>query len=589
MKILAINGSPRGTGSNTDRILQPFLEGSLEAGAETETVYLKEKRINYCVGCFTCWTRTPGVCIHKDDMPDLLEKIREADILVYASPLYIFTVTAQMKTFLDRCIPLLQPYIVKRGDQYIHPTRYENNYPKKAVLISNCGFPERHHFTGMVETFRRLTASPDTELAATILCAGGELLKQSALQEQLRWYIDAARLAGREVTEKGRILPETQAALDRPLADPEFYSQMANAYWDSVIPRVPKVGRASTEKETGTPLSPPRSRDTVRDMIAGMAMVFNPQAAAGGSGQSEQPLEAVIQFRVTGNEPGEYYLRIAEEKCAAFEGVHPQPTLTIHTPSEVWLAISRRELSGTEGFIKKKYRIEGDMGLLMRFEQLFPSGDGPAAEPPTVPEYFQAPSLEETVQRGPLKLGMHWLTLAFVPWIANAIMIDIRGLSLWVSIGIPLLLGLLLWGYRRAFGRPTWMETGGPIYFAVAGLVTLFGSDFFRTYNVVVGNLVLSGIWMSTLATATPLTFEYSKWSYPPALWPTFAFVRTNAVLTAFWGVMFLLMSVTALIGCFAPAHQGLWVIIRNLLLIPGFAFTSWFQKWYPVRLEKAK
>ena len=102
MKILAINGSPRGKKSNTDRILQPFLAGAREAGAETETVYLKEHKINYCLGCFNCWTVTPGVCVQKDDMAALLEKIRGVDMLIYASPLYIFNVTAQMKTFLDR-------------------------------------------------------------------------------------------------------------------------------------------------------------------------------------------------------------------------------------------------------------------------------------------------------------------------------------------------------------------------------------------------------------------------------------------------------------------------------------------------------
>jgi putative sterol carrier protein len=493
-----------------------------------------------------------------------------------------------MKTFLDRCIPLADPHIIKRGGQYIHPKRYESDYPKKAVLVSNCGFPERHHFSGMAETFRRLTSSPDTELAAIILCAGGELLRQPAVREQLQWYIDAARLAGREVVQEGKIAPETQATLDRPLADAEFYSQMANAYWDSVIPRIPTPTSASETRETGTPLPPPGSRGSMRDIISGMAMAFNPKAAA-ESPNSDRALEAVIQFRVSGNEPGDYYLRISGRKCAAFEGVHPQPTLTILTPSEVWLAVSRGELSGTEGFIKKKYRIEGDMGLLMRFDQLFPSGDGPAPEPTAAPEYLQPPSLQETEQRGPLKLGMHWLTLAFVPWIANMVMVDIRGLSAWVSIGLPLLLALLLWGYRRVFGRPTWMEAGGPVYFAVAGLVTLLGSDFFRAYGVVVGNLALSGIWMSTLAATVPLTSHYSKWNYPPALWPTPAFVRTNAIITAFWGIIFLLMGLTELVGRYTPANQGLWTIARNLLLVPGFAFTVWFQKWYPVRLDKAK
>ncbi|HIP97427.1 MAG TPA: hypothetical protein EYH32_09475 [Anaerolineae bacterium] len=363
MKILAINGSPRGARGNTDRILQPFLEGARQAGAETEVVYLKDKEINYCRGCFTCWTKTPGVCVHKDDMPELLEEIRQADIVVYASPLYIFNVTAQMKTFLDRHIPLAQPYIVQRGDQYIHPMRYEEEWPKKVVLISNCGFPERHHFAGLVEPFRRFTSAPDMELAATILCAGGELLRQPALQESLQWYVEAARRAGREVVEGGRVTPGTQEVLDRPLVeDPAVYSRMANAYWDSVVVR-PEAETESGEGEPDTRLPPPASRDTMRDIVAGMALIFNSEAAG--------DLQAVVQFDVSGAEPGQYYLRIAEGKCAAFEGVHPEPTLTIHTPSEVWLAISRGELDGAQAMMSGQYTVEGDLGLLMRFNRLF--------------------------------------------------------------------------------------------------------------------------------------------------------------------------------------------------------------------------
>ena len=379
MKILAINGSPRGKKSNTDRILQPFLEGAREAGAETETVYLKDKTINPCIGCFTCWTKTPGVCVHKnDDMPALLEKLREAAVVVYATPLYVFTVTAQMKAFMDRHIPLLKPFILERDGQYVHPQRYESRH-SKVVLISNCGFPERHHFSGLEETFRCFTSGPDSELAGTILCAGGELLKQPALQKNIQWYIEAARQAGREVVEQGHIAPETQETLDRPLMEnPAVYARMANAYWNSVVAR-PEGEAGPGEGESGTlqqahrheysrwqgsaRLPPPTSRDTVRDMIAGMALVLNPDAAG--------DLQAVVQFDVSGDEPGQYYLRFAEGECAAFEGTHPEPTLTIHTPSEVWLRISRGEMDGAQAMMSGQYTVEGDLGLLMRFSQLF--------------------------------------------------------------------------------------------------------------------------------------------------------------------------------------------------------------------------
>ena len=87
-------------------------------------VYLKDKKINPCLGCYTCWFRTPGTCVHQDDMPELLERRRHSDIIVYATPLYVYTVSGMMKDFMDRGLPLAMPHIVKYGDRYGHPRRY---------------------------------------------------------------------------------------------------------------------------------------------------------------------------------------------------------------------------------------------------------------------------------------------------------------------------------------------------------------------------------------------------------------------------------------------------------------------------------
>jgi putative NADPH-quinone reductase/putative sterol carrier protein len=366
MKVLVVNGSPRGPRGNTDRIVQPFLEGAREAGATTEVVYLRDKEIKHCQGCFTCWTKTPGVCIHNDDMPVLLEKLRDSDVLVFATPLYIYTVTGLMKGFMDRMLPLAQPYIVQRGEHFTHPPRYAQDHPTKFVLISNCGFPERHHFSGLQETFRRYAGGDG--LAGMICCAGGELLRHPAMREGLTWYLDAAREAGREVVAEGYITPETQAVLDRPLVeDPADYARMANAYWDSVgVERVGDIDPVPADQDavSGTPLPPPQGQDTMRDIVAGMAMTFNPEVAG--------DMEAVIQFDVTGEDAQEaYYLQIADGDCLAYAGQHPDPMLTIHTPADVWIAVSRGELNGQAAFMAQKYTVTGDFGLLMKLHRLF--------------------------------------------------------------------------------------------------------------------------------------------------------------------------------------------------------------------------
>jgi putative sterol carrier protein/putative NADPH-quinone reductase len=373
MKVLAINGSPHGAKGNTERVLQPFLEGAREAGAETEVIYLKDYKIKHCIGCFTCWTKTPGVCVHKDDMPALLEKLREAEVTVYATPLYVFTVSGLMKDFMDRLIPMAQPYIIRRGGHYIHPPRYAplGDEPGKIVLISNSGYPERHHFSGMEETFRRWTDSPDEELAGAICCAGGALLQSEALQENVQWYLDAARQAGRQVIEEGHISPETQEILDRPLIeDLDAYVGIINAFWQShgielYDPTKGAPEQPSEAPKAGVPLPPPQSMDTMRDLVSGMALSFNPKAAG--------DLEAVIQFDVTGDHPESYYLDIAQGACTAYAGEHPSPEMTIHTPADVWMAISRGELNGAGALMQGKYSVTGNLGLLMRFSKLFSS------------------------------------------------------------------------------------------------------------------------------------------------------------------------------------------------------------------------
>lgn len=232
MRILSINGSPRGAAGNTDMLTRAFLEGAAREEDTVEMVYLKEKKIEHCNGCFTCWFRTPGICAHKDDMVGLLEKIRHADVLLFASPLYVFSVTGLMKDFTDRLIPMAQPYIdLKDGVSY-HPSRYPDYNLKAAVLLSTSGFPEQCHFSGMKESFRRAFSGNNPGMRNMICCAGGTLLTMPGTTGLFEWYLDAARQAGREVIEKGVISDATQSILDRPLVDDAAtYVAKANEHW----------------------------------------------------------------------------------------------------------------------------------------------------------------------------------------------------------------------------------------------------------------------------------------------------------------------------------------------------------------------
>lgn len=99
-KVLVLSSSPR-RGGNSDTLCDQFVLGAQEAGHYSEKIYFMDKKINYCTGCGTCYEERKG-CIQNDDMAEILEKMIEADIIVMATPVYFYTMCAQMKTIIDR-------------------------------------------------------------------------------------------------------------------------------------------------------------------------------------------------------------------------------------------------------------------------------------------------------------------------------------------------------------------------------------------------------------------------------------------------------------------------------------------------------
>lgn len=100
-KILVISSSPR-RGGNSDRLCDRFMAGALDAGHTAEKVFLGDLKIGYCTGCGTCFNLGKP-CPQRDDAPGVVEKMIAADVIVMATPVYFYTMSAQMKTLIDRC------------------------------------------------------------------------------------------------------------------------------------------------------------------------------------------------------------------------------------------------------------------------------------------------------------------------------------------------------------------------------------------------------------------------------------------------------------------------------------------------------
>lgn len=100
-KILILSGSPR-KGGNSDILCDEFMRGAQDAGHTVEKIFIRDQKIGYCNACYAY--RESGVCVLKDGMQEVLEKMAWADVIVMASPVYFYSIDAQMKAVIDRTL-----------------------------------------------------------------------------------------------------------------------------------------------------------------------------------------------------------------------------------------------------------------------------------------------------------------------------------------------------------------------------------------------------------------------------------------------------------------------------------------------------
>ncbi|MCP4133740.1 MAG: flavodoxin family protein [bacterium] len=226
MKIIAFNGSPHAEKGMTNVLVEEFLQGAQESGAEVETVFLARQKISYCQGCMNCWIKTPGECMFKDDMPELLSKFLAADAAVFASPLYIDNVSGMMKTFMDRLfMPIEDPRFEK--DEEFGECRHIRLYDKlpKMVAMATCGSPEQSHFQALRVLYRRIARNFNLDLAAEIYRGGGSVLfrEGTGLESYAEQYKELVREAGREFAVQSKFSNETIDKLEQPVLPGDDY------------------------------------------------------------------------------------------------------------------------------------------------------------------------------------------------------------------------------------------------------------------------------------------------------------------------------------------------------------------------------
>lgn len=167
--ILILSGSPR-KGGNSDTLCDQFMRGAEEAGHKVEKIWVQGKKVSPCIACYYCKEHA-GICAIKDDMGDILQKMLSADVIVLSSPVYFYSISAQLKAVIDRTVTRWLEF--KNKEFYYIMTAAEDT-----DTVMNC----------TLECMRGLAECLEGSVERGVICGKGvyekgEILNHPAMQQ----------------------------------------------------------------------------------------------------------------------------------------------------------------------------------------------------------------------------------------------------------------------------------------------------------------------------------------------------------------------------------------------------------------------
>lgn len=234
-KVLVLNGSPHRSKSNTMVITNVFLSGLNENNEyEIEIIQASDLKVKPCMGCLSCWGRTAGECVIKDDdIPMLKEKILAADIIITSYPLYYFSMPGIMKVILDRLLCLMSTYEGQKAPengQSFHGLRFPELKEKKFILISTCAY------TDASEVYKPLLIQHDCILGkgnyTPILVPQMKTLNDLHNENKTKRYLEKFIQAGRDFSAHGKLDNEEIEFLSKPPFSEGAYKIFLKNFWD---------------------------------------------------------------------------------------------------------------------------------------------------------------------------------------------------------------------------------------------------------------------------------------------------------------------------------------------------------------------
>ncbi len=561
MNVAVLNGSPRGEKSNTWKIASAFLEGLEESGEHSITrIDVYRRDIKPCLGCFSCWRDTPGLCVIMDDMQDILPVMVEADLIVWSFPLYYYGMPSQLKALMDRLLPLNLPFMAMQEDGSVsHPGRFDLSH-QHSLVISTSGFASTKNNYEAVEA--QFTIALGTARHSRIFCPEGELFSIPELRARTKAYLDTVRRAGREFTRAMAIPAVIRQELDTLLLPAETYNELADASWG--FP--PEPGKTKTDTGTGAGDSSPvpepgGTGDPSSVFIRQMAALYNPARLEGK--------EALLELDFT-DLGVTHRLFLGARECTVLDGEDMLPesvsvrnTTRIETPFSVWTQISKGEADGAKAMMEGKFRVLGNFDLMLKMDGLFSGPNVPAA-----------PGISASAKKSNL-------ALVILPWMPLWIALPISPAAA-VYATLATLAFCQLAGFKWLLGRHEYVAFALVTAVSAAAVAAVPS-----TMLILAAYLAFGAHWLTSSLLPVPLTADYSKAGFggEEAL-NNALFIRTNRIITAVWGAMYLAAAAWTVILLRTTLAPFTGAVNAAIPLLCGI-WTVWFRKWYPVKVAR--
>lgn len=166
MNIILLNGNPDPGKKDLDRYTKTLGADLAAKGHGFQSFMLRDMDIRHCIGCWDCWLKTPGLCVHRDDMPAIYKAVMTSDLVIFASPVIMGFMSALLKRANERFIPLIHPYIMLVDGECHHRGRYDR-YPGVGILLHRSSDTDDEDIAIITDIYRRQAVN----FKSSLLCA----------------------------------------------------------------------------------------------------------------------------------------------------------------------------------------------------------------------------------------------------------------------------------------------------------------------------------------------------------------------------------------------------------------------------------